>query len=87
MSSVKADMNMAKQLFTDCNEPTQLGFYTVDDTHTSGREKLKRAIRPILYEDRILAVEQKFFCDRTTEKTITLKVEITDSGRQHIFTF
>ena len=34
----------------------------------------KRAIRPILYEDRILAVEQKFFCDRTTEKTVTLTV-------------
>ena len=28
-------------------------------------------------EDRILAVEQKFFCDRTTEKTVNLSV--TDS--------
>ena len=36
----------------------------------------KRAIRPILYEDRILAVEQKFFCDRTTEKTVNLSVSI-----------
>ena len=26
-------------------------------------------------EDRILAVEQKFFCDRTTEKTIKLSVK------------
>ena len=25
-------------------------------------------------EDRVLAVEQKFFCDRTTEKTVTLSV-------------
>ena len=37
----------------------------------------KRAIRPVVLEDRILAVEQKFFCDRTTEKTVTLT--ITDS--------
>ncbi len=34
----------------------------------------KRAIRPVMIEDRILAVEQKFFCDRTTEKTVTLIV-------------
>ena len=26
------------------------------------------------HTDRVLAVEQKFFCDRTTEKTVTLKV-------------
>ena len=43
-----------------------------------GRTEEKRAIRPLLYEDRILAVEQKFFCDRTTEKTVTLTV--TDNG-------
>ena len=35
----------------------------------------KRAIRPVIFEDRILAVEQKFFCDRTTEKTIVLTVK------------
>ena len=34
----------------------------------------KRAVRPLLSEDRVLAVEQKFFCDRTTEKTVTLTV-------------
>ena len=37
-------------------------------------ENYKRAVRPLLMEDRVLAVEQKFFCDRTTEKTITLTV-------------
>ena len=36
----------------------------------------KRAVRPVLFEDRIIGVEQKFFCDRTTEKTITLTVNI-----------
>ena len=36
---------------------------------------VRRAVRPVLFEDRILAVEQKFFCDRTTEKTITLTVK------------
>ena len=35
---------------------------------------VRRAVRPVLFEDRILAVEQKFFCDRTTEKTVTLSV-------------
>ena len=38
-------------------------------------DPFKRAIRPLLFEDRILAVEQKFFCDRTTEKTIVLTVK------------
>ena len=36
------------------------------------QDNYKRAIRPVLREDRILAIEQKFFCDRTTEKTVTL---------------
>ena len=36
---------------------------------------VRRAVRPVLFEDRILAVEQKFFCDRTTEKTVTLTVK------------
>ena len=27
-----------------------------------------------MMEDRVMAVEQKFFCDRTTEKTVTLTV-------------
>ena len=39
-----------------------------------GKTEEKRAIRPLVVEDRILAVEQKFFCDRTTEKTVTLTV-------------
>lgn len=47
----------------------------------------RRALRPLMFEDRcmlvffnmlllfrILAVEQKFFCDRPTEKTITVTV-------------
>ena len=34
----------------------------------------RRAVRPVLFEDRVLGVEQKFFCDRTTEKTVTLTV-------------
>ena len=38
-------------------------------------KNFKRAIRPVLFEDRVLAVEQKFFCDRTTEKTIVLTVK------------
>ena len=37
----------------------------------------KRAVRPVLFEDRVLAVEQKFFCDRTTEKTV--KLTVTDN--------
>ena len=44
-------------------------FYTV-----TGMTDERRAIRPLLFEDRILAVEQKFFCDRTTEKTVKLTV-------------
>ena len=34
----------------------------------------KRAVRPVLMEDRIMPVEQLFFCDRATEKTINLTV-------------
>ena len=45
----------------------------------------KRAIRPVMIEDRILAVEQKFFCDRTTEKTVTLTV--TDSQNTPMVSF
>ena len=45
----------------------------------------KRAIRPVMIEDRILAVEQKFFCDRTTEKTVTLT--ITDSQNTPMVSF
>ena len=44
-----------------------------------GRTEEKRAIRPLLYEDRVLPVEQKFFCDRTTEKTIILTVTDYDN--------
>ena len=40
-----------------------------------GRTEEKRAVRPLIYEDRILAIEQKFFCDRTTEKTVILTVQ------------
>ena len=42
---------------------------------TMDERSVRRAVRPVLFEDRILAVEQKFFCDRTTEKTVTLTVK------------
>ena len=34
-------------------------------------------VRLRLQEDRILKVEKKFFCDRTTEKTINFTVSLT----------
>jgi len=34
----------------------------------------KYAVRVRLQEDRVLNVKQKFFCDRTTEKTVHLQV-------------
>ena len=38
----------------------------------------KVAIRVLLIEDRIITVDQKFFCDRATEKTVTLNVSRSD---------
>lgn len=32
------------------------------------------AVRAVLAQDRILNIEKKFFCDRTTEKTVMLDV-------------
>ena len=53
-----------------------VGFYTMQrGSQTTDEKYVRRAIRPLLFEDRILAVEQKFFCDRTTEKTVTLTVK------------
>ena len=34
----------------------------------------KVTVRALLIEDRIITVDQKFFCDRATEKTVTLNV-------------
>ena len=47
----------------------------------------KRAVRPVLFEDRVLGVEQKFFCDRTTEKTVTLTVRSYDELYKTFFLF
>ena len=33
-------------------------------------------VRVHLVEDRVIPIERKFFCDRATEKTVTLKVNI-----------
>jgi hypothetical protein len=53
-----------------------LGFYTKENVMLSAAKRnVRRAVRPVLFEDRILAVEQKFFCDRTSEKTVTLTVK------------
>ena len=57
------------------SRPTAFGPYVLYHPHPTSKER--RAVRPVLVEDRILAVEQKFFCDRTTEKTVNLSV--TDS--------
>ena len=35
----------------------------------------KYAVRVRLQEDRVLNIKKKFFCDRTTEKTVYLTVE------------
>lgn len=52
------------------------GFYTKENKMLTGDQRaVRRAVRPVLFEDRVLAVEQKFFCDRTTEKTVTLTVK------------
>ncbi len=32
-------------------------------------------VRPVLYEDRFMGVSQRFFCNKATEKTVTLRVE------------
>lgn len=49
---------------------------------TIDERNVKRAIRPALFEDRVVAVEQKFFCDRTTEKTVTLTVKDNQSTQK-----
>jgi hypothetical protein len=43
-------------------------------TPVTGPNDRKYAVRVRLQEDRILNVQKKFFCERTTEKTITLTV-------------
>jgi hypothetical protein len=51
------------------NASADMGLYTMTE-YTSE----KRAVRPLLMEDRIMPVEQLFFCDRATEKTINMTV-------------
>merc|ERR1719209_1921142 len=53
------------------------GFYSIKDPW----EGFRRALRPILFEDRILPIEQKFFCDRATEKTVTIWVKDNQDTR------
>ena len=48
------------------------------------QDNYKRAIRPVLREDRILAIEQKFFCDRTTEKTVTLTARDNQNSQKRV---
>ena len=48
------------------------------------QDSYKRAIRPVLREDRILAIEQKFFCDRTTEKTVTLRARDNQKSQKTV---
>ena len=66
---MKATVNETTFASNDPRKDLPYGFYTMKSL-----DNYKRAIRPVLREDRVLAVEQKFFCDRTTEKTVTLTV-------------
>ena len=49
------------------------GEYAVINTSPPPRQ---HAVRAHIYEDRFLQFEQKFFCDRPTEKTVTLMVSL-----------
>ncbi len=52
-------------------------YNTTNATATFGASAVKAgqlAVRPYLAQDRILYLEKKFFCDRTTEKTVWLTV-------------
>ena len=51
------------------NDSADMGLYTMRDYTAE-----KRAVRPVLMEDRMMPVEQLFFCDRATEKTIIMTV-------------
>ena len=48
--------------------------YEVSDPGSSKNKKLLFPLRVRLQEDRIMGLEKRFFCDRTTEKTVTLRV-------------
>lgn len=45
--------------------------YSVDATQDVGGQV---GIRAVVAQDRILNIEKKFFCDRTTEKTVSILV-------------
>ena len=49
------------------------GEYVVKDpTSPDGNNPRQHMVRAVLLEDRIIPLKFKFFCDRTTEKTVTL---------------
>lgn len=48
------------------------GFYNLNNGTLMPMRKY--AVRVRLYEDRILNIKKKFFCDRTTEKTVFMTV-------------
>jgi hypothetical protein len=48
------------------------GFYNLNNGTLMPPRKY--AVRVRLQEDRVLNVKKKFFCDRTTEKTVHLQV-------------
>ena len=48
--------------------------YTVSEDDPTGTPKRQHMLRAILVEDRIIPLKKRFFCDRTTEKTVTLTI-------------
>ena len=53
------------------------------DFDSNAYEKLSKTnylfpLRVRLQEERIMTIEKQFFCDRTTEKTVTLEVSVSD---------
>ena len=49
------------------------GVYTVTDTLPVPRQ---HAVRVLTYADRFLDLEEKFFCDKPTEKSVNVTVRI-----------
>ena len=53
------------------------GTYTaISTTPIQGSSIRKHAVRVVIQEDRVLPVKYQWFCDRTTEKTVSLSVSM-----------
>ena len=51
-------------------------YKTISTEPITGLPTRKHAVRVVIQEDRLMPVKYQWFCDRTTEKTVSLSVSM-----------